>query len=425
MQSKQRLDLAQLPPRIAELVQRLEGEEHVEFEMKSAAGGLPKSIWPTVSAFANTLGGWILLGLVYRDGEVVVEGVRNAPTRLQEFTDLLNNREKISFPACGPEDASVETFGEDQFIVIRVPAAPRKHRPVYINDNPYRGTFVRRHGGDYHCPSPEVDRMIRERSDGGADTHVLERYGVDDLDAAALAQYRRRYQTQHPGSPWNNYSDHQFLQAIRAFRHDRETGRTGITVAGLLLLGVPDALRDWRSHHMIDFRVIPQGLDGDTRWADRVVWEGNLLGAFDTIYPRLTQGLPVPFRLEGGRRVDETYAHVALREALVNLLVHADYAESTPSLIIQSAEGYSFRNPGSSRVPEQDLLNGDCSDPRNPELVKMFRLIGLAEEAGTGIPRIFQSWHALGYKHPLIDTGTEKYEFTLQLRHAHLLSEEY
>ncbi|HEY8286834.1 MAG TPA: ATP-binding protein, partial [Chloroflexota bacterium] len=94
------------------------------------------------------------------------------------------------------------------------------------------------------------------------------------------------------------------------------------------------------------------------------------------------------------------------------------------SLIIRSPAGYRFRNPGNSRVRESDLWASDRSDPRNPELVHMFRLIGLAEEAGTGIPKIIGAWRELGFRLPRIDVGTERYEFSLELRHAHLLSDE-
>lgn len=76
-------------------------------------------------------------------------------------------------------------------------------------------------------------------------------------------------------------------------------------------------------------------------------------------------------------------------------------------------------------MPEDDLLIGDRSDPRNPTLVAMFRYIGLADEGGTGIPKILQAWHGvLGLRPPTIDSGTERYEFSLELRHAHLLSDE-
>jgi predicted HTH transcriptional regulator len=189
-------------------------------------------------------------------------------------------------------------------------------------------------------------------------------------------------------------------------------------------VGKPESLREWRTRHLIDYRLVPSDAEADQRWEDRVPWEGNLLSGFETIYPRLTAPQATPFRLEGGTRVDEGPGRIALREALVNLLVHADFAETQASLIQQSPAGYLFRNPGSSRVPEADLMTGDRSDPRNPQLVRMFRLIGLADEAGTGIPKIVRFWRELGFLLPAIDAGTERYEFTLKLHHAHLLSDE-
>jgi ATP-dependent DNA helicase RecG len=406
------------------LLERLQVREGLEVEFKSARGGLPKSLWPTISAFANTIGGWILLGIQEAGGNPVIEGVPNATALLQNFYDAIRNQQKISHSVCGPTDARAEYLDGKQVMVLRVPATSRKNRPVYINGNPYGGTYVRRAGGDYHCTKQEVDRMMREASENANDAAIVSGFTLDELDDDSITRYRRRYLTDHASSPWSSYDTRGFLRAIGAFRRDHEAGSEGLTVAGLLLLGRPEAIREWRSRHLVDYRQIPEEGGSDTRWVDRVPWDGNLLGAFDTIYPRLTQDLPVPFRLEGARRIDEGPAHIALREALVNLLVHADYAEAQASLISRSFSSYMFRNPGSSRVSETDLLTGDRSDPRNPELARMFRLIGLAEEAGTGIPRILQTWRELGFQLPAIDVGTERYEFTLRLRPVHLLGAE-
>ncbi len=410
-------------PLFALLRERLRVPEDLELEFKAARGGLPKSLWPTVSAFANTIGGWIILG-VDEQSLFEVVGIPDPPAMLQSFYDQMRNPQKISQPVCGAMDASIEQTNGTSIIVIRVPATARRERPVYINGNPYLGTYVRRHAGDYHCTKPEVDRMMREASNDASDSAILQYYTLNDLDPTTLASYRRRFQTLNPESPWNTYDDQRFLEAIRAYRRDRESGAEGITVAGLLLLGTNGAIRDWRSRHLIDFRLIPSEVNLDTRWDDRVPWEGNLLGAFDTIVPRLTADLPTPFRLQGETRVDQSPVHVALREALVNLLVHADYSEAQASLIRRFPEGYSFRNPGNSRVSVTDLISGDRSDPRNPDLVTMFRLIGLAEEAGSGMAKIIQSWRALGFQLPAIDVGTERYEFSLELRYAHFLRDD-
>jgi ATP-dependent DNA helicase RecG len=411
-------------PLLATLFERLQGREDLELELKAAKGGLPRDLWPTVSAFANTHGGWIVLGVTEHQGIFSLDGVSDAAKLLQDFHNLLRNRQKISYAVCGADDTAIETLGDKQTLVLRIPAAPRKERPVYVGGNPYEGTYLRRSSGDYHCTKREVDRMMREASDMAADSTILPHLTWDDLDRDALARYRRRHQTRYPASPRNGYDDRRFLQAIGGYRRDVETGREGITVAGLLLLGTPEALRYWRTRHLIDYRLLPGDDSLEARWDDRVVWEGNLFGAFETIYPKLTEGQPIPFKLRDGVRIDETPMHIALREALVNLLVHADYAETQVSLISRSPAGYIFRNPGDSRISVSDLLTGDRSDPRNPELVRMFRFIGLADEGGTGMPKILGAWRELGFQLPRIDIGGERYEFALRLRHVHLIAED-
>ncbi len=407
------------------LLSRLRGPESLEVEFKRGGGGLPKDLWPTVSAFANTYGGWILVGVrEHADGRFEIEGLKNPEARLQDFYNQIRNRQKISVPVCGADDARIEPVEGRPLLVIRVPAASRKERPVYTGSNPYEGTYLRRNSGDYRCTKSEVDRMMRDASDTAADSAILDGYGLDDLDREALARYRRRYQTEQPGSPWNGYEDLRFLQALGAHRRERQTDREGLTAAGLLLFGTDEALREWRSRHLLDYRRLPDDGSTQERWTDRITWEGHLFGAFETIYPRLVADLPVPFQLQHGVRRGEGPAQVAMREALINLLVHADYAETDASLVFRHEQGCRFQNPGSSRVPKRVLLSGDRSDPRNPLLVAAFRHIGLADEAGTGIPKILQAWHQLGFKAPDIDVGTERYEFALRLRYIHFLSTE-
>ena len=413
------------PALLAALLDRLRGRESLEVEFKRGKGGLPTDLWPTVSAFANTNGGWILVGVrEAEDGTGILDDLKNPDARLQDFYNQIRNRQKISHAVCGPHDAAVEHLGGKAVLVIRVPAASLKDRPVYVDGNPYEGTYLRRNTGDYTCTEQEVKRMMREASDVTADSAILDRYTLDDLDLGALARYRRRYQTENPGSPWNGYDDLPFLQKLGAHRRDRNTDREGITVAGLLLFGTREALREWRGRHRIDFRRLPGDSDAHERWTDRVLWEEHLFGAFETLYPRLVADLPNPFRLREGARRGEGPAQVAMREALVNLLVHADYSETDASLVLRHDQGCRFTNPGSSRVPKHDLLTGDRSNPRNPNLVAAFRYIGLADEAGTGIPKILQAWRQLGLKAPDIEVGTERYEFSIRLRYIHFLSEE-
>jgi len=136
----------------------------------------------------------------------------------------------------------------------------------------------------------------------------------------------------------------------------------------------------------------------------------------------LVESIKVPFELKGPFRITETKAHEVLRECLVNMLAHADYAESSVLLIKPASNGFFFRNPGTSRIPEDDLLCGDRSDPRNPILMKMFRNISLAEESGQGFPEIIQVWREAGLQLPMVQSDSERYEFSLTLRLVHLIA---
>jgi ATP-dependent DNA helicase RecG len=415
-----------VPSLLETLFERLGEQENLELEFKAAQNSLPKSIWETVSAFANTNGGWIILGIREIEDKIDVSGVSDATGLLQTFFSLSRNTQKISIAACGANDAKVEELNENKrIVVLRIPAASRKNRPVYVGNNPYNGTYLRRNSGDYLANKQEVDQMMREASADSATSTILPNFTLEDINPETLSRYRRRYQTALPASPFNSLEDREFLKAIDGYRRNRDTGEEGLTVAGLLMFGKEASLREWRARHLIDYRLILQENETeDRRWDDRVAWQGNLFEAFELLYPKLIKLQAIPFRLEQGVRIDDPPSHVALREALVNLLVHADYAEPDASLIIQSPEGYSFRNPGSSRVLESDLYLGNRSDPRNPELVSMFRFIGVCDEGGTGIPKIIGAWRMLGFKIPKIDIGTERYEFSIKLRYIHLISEE-
>jgi ATP-dependent DNA helicase RecG len=406
------------------LLARLESGESLEIEFKSAAAGLPKNMWTTISAFANTAGGWILLGVAEAGDNLKVQGVKNAAAMIQDIANTLRNKEKISRDVCGPADVKIETVDNVQLIVIRVRAASSREKPVYLNKNPYEGTYVRRNEGDYHCSKQEVDRMIRDAAAESADSAILPGYTWADIDKETFAGYRRQYQTLNPASPKINYDDDRFMRAFGGYRKEAETGQEGFTRAAILMFGTEEALHNLRPRHIIDFRLAATPAEPEKRWEDRLVCEGNLFQAFQQIYPRLTSPLKTPFQLEGPYRLTQTAAHEALREALVNMLAHADYAEQAALLVTASPQEFMFRNPGSSRIPEEDLLTGDRSDPRNPVLLRMFRQISLADEAGTGVPKILRIWREAGLLLPAVASDTERYEFSLTLKLVHLLSKQ-
>ncbi|MFH1113444.1 MAG: ATP-binding protein [Pseudomonadota bacterium] len=74
----------------------------------------------------------------------------------------------------------------------------------------------------------------------------------------------------------------------------------------------------------------------------------------------------------------------------MNTLIHADYSGHLSILIVKCPDMFGFRNPGTMRVPIDIALQGGESDCRNRNLQKMFQLVGLGEQAGSGLPKIYR-----------------------------------
>ena len=138
--------------------------ENNQLEAKLATGGLPKSIWETYSAFANTYGGVILLGVEeLPDHSLRVQGLLDPEEMVETFRAMLDDRSLVSANILSPGQIQVADTGEGRVIVIEVPPAPRDQLPVYLGKNPFTGSYRRSGDGDYHCTRAEVAAMLGER----------------------------------------------------------------------------------------------------------------------------------------------------------------------------------------------------------------------------------------------------------------------
>ena len=135
-------------------------------EAKKALGGLPLSLWETYSAFANTLGGVILLGVGERkDRSLYAVDLPNPTALMREFWRIISDPNQVSVNILTHEHVSwMEIDGKD-VIVIEVPQAPPAVRPVHVGKDPYTGSYHRDGDGDYRLPREEVARMLREAAE--------------------------------------------------------------------------------------------------------------------------------------------------------------------------------------------------------------------------------------------------------------------
>ena len=124
-----------------------------------------------------------------------------------------------------------------------------------------------------------------------------------------------------------------------------------------------------------------------------------------------------PFKLEGIQRIDETPIHKAVREAFVNLIIHADYLMDAGVLkVIKKSNGFEFTNPGILKLPLEDIYRGGNSKSRNPHMQTMLRMVGFGDNAGSGFPSILATWEAEGWVQPELIEDTALNQVTLYLK---------
>lgn len=410
--------------------------EGVDFEAKKAAGRdgqgqLPASFWETYSAMANTEGGAVLLGLEeFEPGKFQASGISDPHRVIKQLWDGANNREIISCNVLSNDDVSIVVIDGKNIVCVRIPRATRFQIPVYTGKQPFGSTFRRNFEGDYRCDDEAVKRMLADQVEDIRDGKLLENFSFDDINRPTLQAYRTAFSAVRPDHPWVDLEEREFLRSLGGWTQNRETKREGLTLAGLLMFGRLPSILEAVPHYVVDYQERPADAaeDSDRRWIDRVTtdgtWSGNLYDFYRTAIQRLTQDLKVPFKLKDSRRIDDSPVHEALREALTNLIIHSDFTGRASLYVVKRQNLFGFRNPGLMRVPTYIAIQGGTSDCRNRNLQKMFQLVGLAEQAGSGLPKVFKNWTNQHWRRPELFEHLLLEQTILRLRPLSLLPAE-
>lgn len=377
-------------------------------EVKRANGGLPVSLWDTYSAFANCYGGVIILGVKEeKDGRWKTTGLQNEAKLRKDFWDTINNPKKVNINLLSDDDVKTYLVGKkkDVVMVIHVPMAKREQKPIYINNDIFNGTFRRNFEGDYHCTRLQVKAMLRDQTERTMDMEVLDKVPMTDLNYDTIHGYRNSHRSLKKGHPFERLDDYEYLRSIGAAAISDEDGQLHPTAAGMLMFGDEYNIVRHFPEYFLDYR---EELDPTTRWSDRLQsssgeWSGNVCDFYFRVYNKIIKDIKVPFKIVGGERVDDTPIHKALREALANCLINADYHGTRGVVIRKDADRIIFSNPGYVRTGKKQMRIGGESDPRNKSLMKMFNLINIGERAGSGVPNIFNVWNDEGFVEPVIE----------------------
>ena len=323
---------------------------------------------------------------------------------LQSLYDNVGEDEELALKFLKDDD--VETFSvagtDDVIMVIWVPGAKREQKPVYINDDLFGGTFRRNWEGDYHCTRLQIKTMLRDQADETMDMEVLEEAEIKDLNQDSIRGYRNSHKSFKPGHPFERLDDNEYLRVIGAAGFSKNDKKLHPTAAGMLMFGNEYDIVRYFPEYFLDYRENP---DTVIRWTDRLQsssgeWSGNVFDFYFRVYNKITKDIKVPFRMEGGFRVDDTPVHRALREALANCMINTDFYGKYGVLIVKEEDKIVFENPGYIRLGKEQMRRGGKSDPRNKSLMKMFNLIDIGEHAGSGVPNIFNVWEDEEWEEP-------------------------
>ena len=270
--------------------------------------------------------GLIILGIKEnkKDDVCTLEGIDNLNNILKDFWNTINNKEKVSCNILTDDNINVLEIENKKIIIIEVPKANRRNKPIYINNNPIIGTYKRFHEGDFKCAEYEVKAMISESNEKTKDQIILEEYNISNINKDTLKDYRIRFKI-HKGETheWNKLSDEEFLYRLNAL--DRKTKK--LTLAGLLMFGEEKDIVQILPNYFLDYREIKDSINTE-RWSNRITswddnWTGNLWDFFEKIVNKLTADLEIPFELDKDlMRIEDTVVHKCIREALSNSLIH-------------------------------------------------------------------------------------------------------
>lgn len=373
------------PTNLRNLIARGEGER---LEFKS--GDTPSSkVAEVICGFLNKDGGQLLIGVGDR-GKII--GVENSETIANRLRSELPNQ--ISPPALWTVEST--SIDEKNILLIEVPEGQDKpyltHGAIYFR----RGSKI------VPATRDDISQLIIQRSKTSQRWEEQVAVGADrtDLDDRLILETLR---LAVDAKRWSGNIDDSngFLSSLGLIDNGAVTN-----AAVLLYAKEPTRIFPQARARLV---VMPEGKTGDRYTVDRL-FDGCLLKTAQQIpevLATLLGGVASEFTNEWQRMDRETYPMTALREGIMNALVHRDYAMSGSITISVFPKSLEISNPGAlpNELKPADLKKSHQSLPRNPRIAHVCFLYGLIEKIGRGTQRIIEDFKTAHLPEPKWQSG--------------------
>lgn len=380
--------------------------ESQNLEFKEASGQIPDDLWETYSAFANTEGGEIVLGVREDKAthEFVLSGVTDPKAMVDDFWNTVRNPSKVNRDVMLLDGVAIVSRKGMDFICIEVPRAERDDKPVMVYERRAKSfvAWIRRGSGDFRASDEDL-RLMSYDNEPSADRRPLVRFGLDAFCQDTINRYRNAFNVSTPGSPWVGDSQEDFLYHIGAISKDSK-GELHPTQAGLLAFGHEYEITNLLPQYLLDYR---EELSGDNRWDDRVVsqsgdWSGNVVDFYLMVTQKMQRHFKKPFNTDeyGTRHGSNNPVTEAVNEAVTNALVHAYYGATATIRVVLKEDSVEVTNSGSFLMDREVAIAGGYSEARNPTLLRLFSFIGASDRAGSGLQQMWRTWENIYGTHP-------------------------
>jgi ATP-dependent DNA helicase RecG len=393
----------------------------IEAKLSSEVG---KSLMETVNSYSNEPGlqeGYILIGVMaIQDSlfpEYKVVGVEY-PDKIQQE---IATQSAIMFNIPVRPIISVEKLEGKNVIVVKVNELDNLQKPVYFKKMGLPKGAMRRIGStDMHCT--EDDMVIFYNNFGSSyDKTPILGTSINDIDENAIDRYRSLREKVLPTAEELTFNDDELLTALGCLNNEGT-----LTLAGLLIFGKSSAQRRTFPMLRVDYIRVPGNLwveNPESRFTS-IDMRGPLLLNVYKIIDAINSDLPKGFLMDKGQIQAQSIGLpvLALREAIVNALMHRSYREHKATQIIRYDNRIEIINPGFSLKPE-DKLGFPGSETRNSFIAAVFHETNLAETKGSGIRAMRKLMIDAKLAPPTFESSREDNEFTTRLLLHHFLDE--
>lgn len=405
-------------------------DEHNQIEAKTCGIEVGKSLLETICAYANEPGlngGHILLGVARDDDphatKYKIVGVQD-PDKIQ--MDIVSQCSTLFNHAIRPIIQS-EEFNGHNVITVFVPEAQPSEKPIFFkNVGLPKGAYRRVGSSDIRCTDDDLLIFYQNRSVETFDETVVTDADIDDFDSSAIEEYRREYAKSNPDAEVLQFSDEDLLRALGCTK--KLDGILKPTVAGLILFGKTAALRRCFPMMRVDYIRIAgkEWIEDPEKRFESVDMLSSITRLIRRVQTMILEDIPKSFSLpaDGVQRDDTPIIPTrAIREAVVNALMHRDYHVKGQVEIIRYSNRLEIRNPGYSLVAEE-RLGEPGSETRNPKIAAVLHDIGYAETKGSGIRAMQRMMKDANLPAPGFESDRQKNQFKVFFLFHHFLTQE-